>query len=169
MIAAAFIKRRFRKGKEASKFIVISAIVLSTLASCEQESASPDLEVSRLSSSLAERWYGPDQVELGAEVFAENCASCHGSKAEGLVPDWKQRLANGTFPPPPLDGTAHAWHHPLSVLLSVIDEGGAALGGAMPSFSSVLNEQEKLAAIAYFQDFWSSETYGNWLQMGGTD
>lgn len=125
-------------------------------------------EPSRLESAT-QRWYTSAQLVAGEEIFASNCAVCHGSKAEGLYPDWKLKLPNGTFPPPPLNGTAHAWHHPLSVLLSVIDQGGEALGGTMPSFGNELDDQEKLAAIAYFQNFWNEENYENWLQMGGTN
>lgn len=147
----------------------LTVILAVILGSCEERPAGPSEEFSRTNETITGRWYQLAQVELGAEVFARNCASCHGSEAEGLVANWKQKLANGTFPPPPLNGTAHAWHHPLSILLSVINQGGEALGGAMPGFDGALTEQEKLAAIAYFQDFWSSDTYGKWLQMGGTN
>jgi hypothetical protein len=39
----------------------------------------------------------------------------------------------------------------------------------MPGFADSLNEAEKLAVIAFFQNFWSTQTYDNWLQMGGTN
>ncbi|MDA0688527.1 MAG: cytochrome c [Proteobacteria bacterium] len=116
-----------------------------------------------------QRWYGPQQVEMGRQVFADNCALCHGNAAQGLHEDWRQRLADGSFPPPPLNGSAHAWHHPLSVLLQVINEGGVPLGGQMPGFAEQLDEEQKLAAIAFFQNFWSDEIYANWQQMGGTN
>ena len=38
----------------------------------------------------------------------------------------------------------------------------------MPAFGAVLNGEEKLAAIAYFQNFWDDETYNQWEVMGGT-
>lgn len=115
------------------------------------------------------RWYSEQQLASGRSVFVENCASCHGEKAQGLADDWRQRLADGSFPPPPLNGSAHAWHHPLSVLLQVINEGGEALGGKMPAFAQVLSDAEKLDAIAYFQSFWSDEIYNQWGQMGGVE
>ena len=130
------------------------------LAACEQDSPTQASDA---------RWYSASQVNAGAAVFAENCAECHGAAAEGLADDWRERLADGSFPPPPLNGSAHAWHHPQSVLLQVINDGGVALGGKMPGFESVLSQEEKLAAIAYFQNFWSDEIYDNWLQMGGTN
>jgi len=115
------------------------------------------------------RWYTHDQVTLGAKLFSENCAVCHGKEAEGTVSDWKQRMDNGSFPPPPLNGTAHAWHHPTSMLLQVINEGGGAYGGMMPAFSGILENSETLAVIAYFQNFWTDEIYGRWELMGGTN
>ena len=39
----------------------------------------------------------------------------------------------------------------------------------MPAFKDVLEEAEKLAAIAYFQNYWTDEIYGQWEQMGGTN
>jgi len=115
----------------------------------------------------SERWYSMQQVEYGLTIFEENCSDCHGVQAGGKVANWKQKLQDGSFPPPPLDGSAHAWHHPRSVLLGVINDGGFAYGGKMPAFKDVLKKEEKLAAIAYFQDFWDDETYHQWEVMGG--
>ncbi len=119
--------------------------------------------------SVPGRWYSERQVAAGAAVFAAHCAECHGGRAQGAPGDWRRRLDDGGFPPPPLDGSAHAWHHPLSVLLAVIDDGGEALGGRMPGFGRTLGEAERLAAVAYFQSFWDEATYGDWERMGGVD
>tara|TARA_B110000858_G_scaffold197470_2_gene259232 strand:- start:51256 stop:51759 length:504 start_codon:yes stop_codon:yes gene_type:complete len=115
------------------------------------------------------RWYDGEQVVLGREVFTQNCAVCHGAQAQGIVGDWREKLDDGSFPPPPLNGSAHAWHHPQEVLMRVIDYGGEAMGGKMPAFIDVLERDEKLAAIAYFQSFWSEETYQQWMKMGGAN
>ncbi|MDX1513549.1 MAG: cytochrome c [Gammaproteobacteria bacterium] len=116
-----------------------------------------------------ERWYTTAQVERGAVLFQANCAGCHGDRAQGLAADWKQRGADGAFPPPPLNGTAHAWHHPRSVLVRSIKTGGIPLGGKMPGFEGRLGDEEILAVIAYFQSFWSDEIYARWLELGGAD
>jgi mono/diheme cytochrome c family protein len=120
-------------------------------------------------SSTQDRWYTHSQVALGAALFSSNCAACHGDEAEGSAGDWKQRLDDGSFPPPPLNGSAHAWHHPISMLLQVINEGGASFGGMMPGFSDTLEDDDKLAVIAYFQSYWTDEVYYRWELMGGTD
>lgn len=49
-----------------------------------------------------------DSAQLGQVTFEKNCASCHGKSGQGLVKDWKQRQADGKFPAPPVNGTAHA-------------------------------------------------------------
>lgn len=116
-----------------------------------------------------QRWYTVEQVASGNIVFQQNCAQCHGEQAQGLVSEWRVRLEDGSLPPPPLNGTAHAWHHPKSVLLQVINGGGAEFGGKMPGFAAVLDEAQKLAAIAFFQSYWTDEIYAQWMQMGGTN
>ena len=126
-------------------------------------------QLSDQGSETPTRWYNNEQVLVGAQVFAENCAVCHGDNAEGRVSDWRQRLDDGSLPAPPLNGSAHAWHHPNSVLLQVINKGGTPFGGTMPAFVDVLEKPDKLAVIAYFQNFWSDEIYAQWIQMGGPD
>lgn len=86
------------------------------------------------------RWYTQQQFELGKQVFTANCAQCHGGKGQGLVEDWKTPNPNGQFPAPPLNGTAHTWHHSTEVLMETINKGGIPLGGSMPAFKEVLSE-----------------------------
>lgn len=153
--------------------------VISVVSCTDQEtvsvaggSAQPSANASAEEASertAVERWYDPEQLMLGREVFTQNCALCHGDQAQGLVGDWREKLDDGSFPPPPLNGSAHAWHHPQEILLRVIDYGGEAMGGKMPAFIDVLEQDEKLAAIAYFQSFWDDEIYRQWMQMGGTN
>ncbi len=115
---------------------------------------------------VAGRWYAQSQVELGKSVYAENCIACHLENAQGTI-SWKERTDNGSYPPPPLNGSAHAWHHPMALLQRTIDEGGIPLGGTMPAYKGKINEAEKLAVISYFQSFWNDEIYAAWLERGG--
>jgi len=108
------------------------------------------------------RWYSQTQVENGEQLFQTWCTSCHGLNAEGTQ-KWKELSPDGVLPPPPLNGTAHAWHHPLAVLIEVIDQGGVALGGVMPGFNSHLNYQNKLDVIAFIQQYWPDNIYNQWL------
>ena len=77
-------------------------------------------------AGATERWFNQAVVDYGAGLFAQNCAVCHGANAEGTS-DWKKTDANGNYPPPPLDGSAHAWHHSIPQLVRSIKEGGIKL------------------------------------------
>ncbi len=112
-------------------------------------------------SSAGERWYTPEQVEMGQELFSVHCGQCHGKAAEG-APDWQQQLEDGSFPPPPLNGTGHAWHHQLSILRRSIREGGLSFGGKMPPFKDQLSGGEIDAIIAWLQSFWPDSVYLKW-------
>ncbi len=108
-----------------------------------------------------EPWYSEQQVLQGEQLFRQNCASCHGQNAES-TPDWKKTDANGNYPPPPLNGTAHAWHHDLDLLRRTIREGGTKLGGQMPAFEAVLSAEEIDSVIAFFQSKWPDDIYQRW-------
>ena len=110
-----------------------------------------------------ERIYSTQQVELGKTTFQTHCQSCHGLEGIGEVKEWQKSRADGTFPAPPLNGTAHTWHHNLRVLLGTINRGGIPLGGRMPSFKSILSDDEKFAVLAYVQSLWPDEIYEVWL------
>lgn len=147
-------------------------VMLSSCSESDEKTSSAANSPNLIADSASEnqsRWYTQAQLLHGTEVFAENCAVCHGDKAQGLTDNWRQRLPDGSFPPPPLNGTAHAWHHPMVQLTSTIETGGKPYGGQMPPFADKLNDDEKLAVIAYFQSFWDEEIYLNWLDMGGLD
>lgn len=107
------------------------------------------------------RWYSNEQAQRGLEIYQNNCASCHG-KAGASVPNWRELQANGTYPPPPLNGSAHSWHHPMPFLKYQISQGGMANGGYMPAFGAALSAQEIEDVIAGFQSFWSDEIYQVW-------
>ena len=114
-----------------------------------------------LNSAAAERWYNQGVVNHGAQLFQQNCAVCHGINAEATA-DWKEPNAQGVYPPPPLDGSAHAWHHSIPQLARTIKQGGVALGGVMPPFAEKLTDQDVIAVIAYFQSKWPDEIYTRW-------
>lgn len=112
------------------------------------------------------RWYTQAQVESGATLFDENCATCHGSRAQGSF-NWKTPLEDGSYPPPPLDGSGHAWHHPFGMLMGTINQGGIPMGGQMPAFGDKLSRDDQKATIAYFQSKWDKRIYGAWFERSG--
>lgn len=146
--------------KPYSRKIKGSVLLMCTLllvACSEEKSFAPK-------SGENKRWYSSGQVALGEQVYSANCIGCHLEKAAGAE-HWKKSLEDGSYPPPPLNGRAHAWHHSIEVLKTVIQDGGKNFGGKMPPFKDVLSEEEQLAVIAYFQGFWSEEVYSRWLEM----
>lgn len=119
------------------------------------------LSLVSLNISATDRWFNQGVVNYGGQLFQQNCAVCHGANAEGTS-DWKQADANGNYPPPPLNGSAHAWHHSIPALVRTIKEGGVKLGGVMPPFADKLSDQDVLAVIAYFQSKWPDKVYTSW-------
>lgn len=97
-------------------------------------------------------------IAQGRQLYAANCASCHGSKLEGQ-PDWKRSLPSGRMPAPPHDASGHTWHHPDGVLLRITKEGPAAVVGNgyesdMPGFANVLNDDEIRAVLTFIKSTW---------------
>ena len=109
----------------------------------------------------SERWYERSRVESGGVVYAEHCARCHGARGEA-TPNWRQREPDGAFPPPPLNGTAHTWHHPFEILARQIKFGAPGGAGKMPTFQGVLTDEEIINVIAWFQSLWPEEIYMQW-------
>jgi len=110
------------------------------------------------------RWYSPEHVARGALVYTENCAVCHGQNAEGTK-NWRQRADDGKFPPPPIDGTGHAWHHPMKILGAQIKFGAPGGLGSMPGFADKLSDEQVVDVIAWFQNEWPDKIYATWAEM----
>ena len=130
---------------------LVIALVLVPLAGCQAD-------------TVPGRWYTQAQVEAGAPLYQTWCASCHAADGSATA-DWRKLDANGNYPPPPLNGTAHTWHHPLEQLDDTIANGGAAFGGVMPGFGSALDRDERLAIIAWFQSLWNDDIYARWADI----
>lgn len=114
-------------------------------------------------------WDDPAQLARGAEIYAENCASCHGAALEG-EPDWRQRDAEGYLPAPPHDASGHTWHHPDEQLITITTLGTEAVVGGgyrsrMPGFSDALEEDEILAVLAYIKSTWPPEVIARHNQI----
>lgn len=136
--------------------LIYVAVLVGGLAGCNPQTPG--------SATVNGRWYTAEQVDLGRSLFSAHCADCHGDSAKGTS-DWRKADENGNYPPPPLNGTAHTWHHPMGVLEQTIAAGGVPFGGAMPGFSEVLNKKEARAIIAYFQNTWPDEIYARWQEI----
>lgn len=97
-------------------------------------------------------------VALGGEVYAAQCAACHGADLEGQ-PNWRQRREDGRLPAPPHDPSGHTWHHPDAQLFALTKFGPAALAGGgyesdMPAYAETLSDDEIWAVLSYIKSHW---------------
>lgn len=97
-------------------------------------------------------------IARGEQVYAENCARCHGAQLEGQ-PNWRARGADGLLPAPPHDATGHTWHHDDVSLLAMAKLGLSAFAKIeyetnMPSFEGVLADEDILAVLSFIKSTW---------------
>lgn len=108
-------------------------------------------------------------VALGADVYARECASCHGVNLEGQA-NWRVRRADGRLPAPPHDETGHTWHHPDQLLFAITKYGPEKFAqpgykSDMPGFGDRLSDREIWAALAYIKSRWPEEIRRRHRQM----
>ena len=113
--------------------------------------------------NLAGRNLGPEKIKRGEAVYRANCASCHGPNGES-TPGWRNPGPDGRYPPPPLDGSAHAWHHSTETLERMIRVGSPADIGGMPAWDGKLTNQEIDDVIVWIKSLWPDEVYDIWLK-----
>ncbi len=141
--------------------ILIVLVAGALLAGCEQGA------VPTPASSPAKpppRTTDAAQLALGKKVYEAHCKQCHGAKAEGH-PSWRMQGPDGKYPPPPLDGGGHAWHHTNAVLTDVIKNGSPGGMGNMPGWKGKLSDREIAAVIDWFKSLWPEEAYEIWYQI----
>lgn len=109
------------------------------------------------------RDYNPERTANGKRLFLELCFMCHGKKGEG-DPDWKTPGEDGKYKAPPLNGTGHAWHHPMKFLHDYIKNGSVEKGGSMTGFGGALSDTEIEDIILWLQSKWPGELYDSWYR-----
>ena len=123
-----------------------------TLAACQKDS---QLTVGGV---LVE----PATLELGKQVYADNCAACHGVNLEGQS-EWQRPNPDGTWRGPPHDESGHTWHHDDAYLLDRIRTGPASLpadmqdDSPMPAYETILSEEEIQAVLLFIKSQWPAD------------
>lgn len=145
------------------KHRLLPLIVAALLAACS-DSQSPATGALFGTTAAGRNSVDPARAARGAEVFRAYCAACHGERAEGAF-GWERPGRDGKYPPPPLDGSAHAWHHPQAALEQVIRDGTWAQGGNMPAWRGKLSDADIRAVIVWFQSLWPESIYAAWADM----
>ena len=103
----------------------------------------------------------PDNVDVvarGEKIYADHCASCHGTNLEGQ-PNWRVRDNEGLLPAPPHDHSGHTWHHSDQHLFELTKHGLQAFAGAdyksrMPSYKDVLSDQQITDVLSFIKSRW---------------
>jgi len=113
--------------------------------------------------NLAARKLDPTKIKRGEAVYRQNCASCHGPNGEA-TPGWRNPGADGKYPPPPLDGSAHAWHHSTETLEEMIRKGSPGGAGGMPAWDGKLTNQEIDDVIVWIKSLWPDDVYDVWYK-----
>lgn len=109
-------------------------------------------------------------VQLGSEIYASNCASCHGENLEGQ-PNWRSPGEDGLLPAPPHDETGHTWHHTDDVLFGITKYGLAEFSGltgyesAMPVYKDVLSDAEITAVLSFIKSRWPEDVQARHDEM----
>jgi mono/diheme cytochrome c family protein len=149
------------------RILFILTVGLVALVGCSQKNEKSQKSdtfqkvAQQVSVSAPGRTYDFAQMTRGRKLFLQNCAVCHGQNAGGAS-NWRQRDPDGKFPPPPLNGTGHAWHHPMKALRMTIRDGTQKIGGKMPAWGDKLSDQDIDDIIAWFQGEWPPEIYQAW-------
>ncbi len=123
------------------------------------------INVERISSSQTLNALRPNDsqtVQIGARLYTQYCAVCHGLAGEGQA-NWREPGPNGLRPAPPHDDSGHTWHHPDAQLFAITKYGLAKLikqpdyETSMPIYEGVLSDDEIVAVLSWIKAQWSPE------------
>ena len=101
----------------------------------------------------------PHVVNVGAGLYTQHCAACHGARGEGQ-PNWREHGPDGRLPAPPHDESGHTWHHPDAQLFAITKYGLAKLiqqpdyQTNMPVYDGVLSDSEINAVLSWIKAQW---------------
>lgn len=137
--------------KAISMLLIFCAL---TIAGCNQQEDA---------TAPRDRHFDTAQLMRGKALFEQNCARCHGIGAEGAFA-WRVQQPDGSYLPPPLNGTGHAWHHPRAALIDVIDNGTGAQGGTMPAWGDKLTQAQIGDIVTWIESLWPKPLYDEWWQ-----
>ena len=93
-------------------------------------------------SGAAAQNVAPEVLAQGQRLYASTCAACHGASGEGF--------AQAGMPAPPLDGSAHSWHHADEQIVGWLRNGGVR----MPAVAADWSDEEVAAVLAFVKSRW---------------
>jgi len=90
----------------------------------------------------------PAIIAKGRGLYNANCAKCHGIKGIGV------RDESGNLLAPPLDESAHAWHHTDEALIEIILNGSPRNPKMIP-WRAMFARDDVVAIVEYIKSLWS--------------
>ncbi len=107
-------------------------------------------------------------IARGKIVYENNCTSCHQVNLVGTE-NWKGLDEDGHRKAPPLNGSAHTWHHDDATLHNIIKYGLTKLvknyEGKMLGFEGNLNDKDIDSVLSYMKSFWPDDMYQRQINL----
>lgn len=96
----------------------------------------------------------PQTVARGRRLYEDTCQSCHGVRGVGERPNDMYAKDEYGFVAPPLDNSAHGWHHSDRGLVATILN-GSPRNARMLAWKQVLTRKDAEDLVAYIKSLWS--------------
>lgn len=98
----------------------------------------------------------PEIIAKGRKLFNAHCTACHGQQGRGqqTTPGFDPKAAPAILAPP-LDDSAHAWHHSDENLVDTILNGSPRPGSPMVAWKGVLSRADAESLVAYIKSLWN--------------
>lgn len=101
-------------------------------------------------------------LEIGARLYAEHCAECHGPQAQGH-PDWQNAASGGFVAAPPLDASGPLPQRSHAALIATVKAGVTRNGvPIMPAWQGRLADADIDAIFAWIFSQWPPAQYAAW-------
>jgi mono/diheme cytochrome c family protein len=106
------------------------------IGGCASEDAAPNSDIEEMNAAF----WRTDWTGRGAELYRQNCATCHGDEGEGIHP-YFPALAGSALVQGPVGGV---------VILPMYGR------GAMPSFAEILDDQDMAIVLSHIRSQWGN-------------
>ncbi len=108
------------------------------------------------SKKKADSGLSPALVAKGETIYKKNCISCHGERGIGENPaDIYAIDEKENYIAPPLNESAHAWHHTDEQLMEMILEGSSRNPRMIAWKKEGLSIDDARSLVEYIKSLWS--------------
>lgn len=132
--------------------LLIVAIIVIGMGAASPDSGANSRDGSRRAAEAPPP--DPEMVARGREIYTQYCLECHGENGVGENPaDPSAVDDSGRYLAPPLDASAHAWHHTDEDLIQFISE-GSPRNPRMKAWKDVLSRGQIRDVVEYIKSLW---------------